>query len=186
MKNHFGLFSCVCLILLLSACASFKKNATWSSAKDWEVFYVSPSINQYFFKPLSYEATTSTLLADFTFRDTSQIATVNFSIYSPSLLNTDKLAATIQVAPQERINLSNPHLLFKEKVKKEYHFRYTATIPTQQIHHIFTDTQHHWEVDVAGKKTTYQSNKKTQKSISEIYSNIIVLLSKTDTSTLVP
>lgn len=169
------------LISTLGSCFSVKPSTSKGAGKDYEVFYLGDNRDQYFIKPLSFQAGQSTLLLDITFRHPSlgDSAIVNFT------LNTD--------APQARIRgfelhnelfsyqaNSEPEVLFTTQTDRgEYQARYSLLMPAKHMDELLEETS--WKVLVVTQsaKEEFIPSRSAQRTINRLVSQLGPKLNRT-------
>ncbi len=166
----------ICLILIIltvSSCLSIKPATTKSGKHLWEEFYVSPEVNQYFIKPLTFSNSNNDdqFAVDFTFRNGSDSVTVNFSILSEKTIATpDQITFDNN---NGSIKISNRHTLLKEKTNKKIKLRQTGKISFNEFTRLFAGNK--WIVTTINDSasTTFNPANKTLKHIKSLNINLL-------------
>jgi hypothetical protein len=151
-----------------------------SSAKNlYQTFFVGDEGIQYFIKPLSFKnaETKEEILVDFTFRHRKEIkdsTIINFDLLTPSTTSdVDKI--------ELQNKLINPsydqvNLLYKERVQKNYKFRYASNFLLKDVVKLFEAND--WKITLytGDKQTEYIPTKSAQKRIEKLYKEIFAIL----------
>jgi len=123
---------------LITSCIGFKNGASRKGQAHYETFFINDSTIQYFIKPLPFEGEVA-VTADFTFRkmknNFSQVA-LNFTIVSakPETMETFYL-----ISHEANEKLSEVDLIYKEKIKDHYKYRYTSHISFSAMKNFITE-----------------------------------------------
>lgn len=157
------------VFLLLQSCFSVKPGVKKSGKKLYETFYIGEEGMQYFIKPilLSNKEDDEELKIDFTFRYKDIIrdsAIVNFSVYSnvkPKTLDSLRLKST-----SSNILNTDIEILYKDKKKDVYVYRYSTKIELKKVINLFEFTT--WELNLyfTDDQKHFISGKKSSKNIS--------------------
>lgn len=121
------------------SCIGMKKNASKKSKSYYETFYINDSTLQYFIKPIEFKGN-SAISIDFTFRKTNlefSNVVVNFSIFSEKKLNITDFKL---IADKKQYHLKQIDLLYKEKKKDKYIYRYTSELEYDKTETFFNST----------------------------------------------
>lgn len=162
--------------MLFSSCLTIKPSSSKSPKKYYETFYTEQGI-QYFIKPLSLKSDSKeTMEIDFTFRNTEEnpdSATINFSIYSSEpLKNIEKMYIRNE---QHEFSEEEFKLLYSELDKKEYHFRYSISVPTPNIINLFENEDWILEIIAESGNFVFYPEKKSKQVIVKLREGVFNL-----------
>ena len=179
--SFFYLKTFILLVFIFSAssCISVKTNTEKSAKSLFTTFYIGDKGTQYFIKPLSFiNQQNESFLADFTFRhqtnNDSALATINVSL----LLNENiEIVDSIAFYGENYLfSVRKVSLLYKEKKDNQILIRISSKAPLAQVSSLFNFTKWKTKVFVNAKEFSFQSTKKTNKSIPLLQSAIFELL----------
>ncbi|TVR83422.1 MAG: hypothetical protein EA409_02805 [Saprospirales bacterium] len=158
------------LLATLSSCLSVKPSSSKGAGKDYEVFYLGDHRDQFFIKPIAFQAEGAALLLDITFRHPSggDSAIVNFT------LNTEVQQARVRSfeLKNELANYKSstePEVLFTTQSDNgEFQARYSLSIPSDQIETMLEEKN--WKVVVLfhSAKKEFVPTRKAQRTINRL------------------
>lgn len=178
--KHFSVTIVVLFSFSISLMGCFSiKPATSKSAKNLvETFYVGDEGTQYFIKPLAFKTDTGKeLVMDFSFRQNvslnkEAIVTINSSLFTTNI-QKDVKSIEIQNSSQSTKG-KNIKILFSEKNKDTFKLRFSTQITTEELLHLFNNPD--WKVVIDENfSESFKPQSKTQKAITRINENILVL-----------
>lgn len=167
----------ITLLILLSSlysCSSIKpKGATKTGKKLFETFYLGEKGTQYFIKPIKFIDTNEELLMDFTVRENSETAYINYSIVE----NTQtKDISTVEItASNAKATLVNHKKLYSERKKEFIVSRFSSEVSKKELKAIFSSQN--WSISINGLRS-FKPTKRSEKVISNMNAHIFQLLAK--------
>ena len=166
MNKSVSIFLCLLMCSTSISCISFKKNASKKSNSHYETFFINDSTMQYFIKPIDYKGQVDIQL-DFTFRKINTIFSdvkLNFSVFS----DTPNPIKSLNFYPNDSINISNIELMFKEKRKKKYVYRYTTIVSYLSLKDFFSKKY----IEVSYNDNTLTPTKKSKNIIEKLNADL--------------
>jgi hypothetical protein len=155
---------------LLPSCFSIKPGVTKTGKNLWEEFYVSQGVSQYFIKPLLFKNEAGHFLVDFTFRNTSDSVTVNFTIKGvnlPSQRETIFFCSSV-----DTIHIGKAQTIFRSAGKNGIDSRESSKIEFSEFIRLIKCD--HWNIKTSD--VIFQPISKTEKYLYKLRNNLISIL----------
>ncbi|MDD2996960.1 MAG: hypothetical protein PHP99_12230 [Paludibacter sp.] len=170
MKNKLQLVLLFLITFSLGSCVTFKKSKSKGALSYYESFFINDSTTQFHIKPIEIKEQEETILVDFTFRKSANIGsdvTMNFSVLSKKNIPLQKQIQLL--ANDSAFQIQNLKLLYKEKKKNQYHYRYNSTIAFENFIYLFKNPNWKMELD----KILFAPTKKSEKKLNRINNDLI-------------
>jgi hypothetical protein len=161
---------CLLYILLLNSCFSIKPGTTKSGKNLWEEFFVSPGVMQYFIKPLLFQCNDRQFIPDFTFRNSGDSVTVNFSITdTQNILVPSKICF---INSNDTVKLNSVKTLLFNKTNKKLKLRMTGKISNVEFSGLIKDNN--WVITQSDSLSirNYLPSDRTKTSLKKIETNL--------------
>lgn len=153
--------------VLFTTCRGFKSKATKGGKGYYTSFFIGQDTTQYFIEPIMFTKKEK-IEVDFTFRKLKNKfspVTMNFSVFRKDNIQIDSIYF---VANGEKQSLDKKKILFKEKVKKYYKYRYSLQIPYKILEDFFSDENVFFVLEIQH----ILPQKKTKKIIKLLYRDL--------------
>lgn len=176
MKFKFKFLILVAVLFSFNSCISYKFKGKKSPKKYYEVFFIDQGINQYFIKPLKFEAKKEYFTVDFTFRDSigyDSYVTTNYSIFTSDVVKT--VDSAFFVINTDKILIKKQEKFFIDLLKDTYQIRYSGKITYKELISVTENDPEIWTY-YNGNKHIYYSNKKAKIGLEVSKNSIIKII----------
>jgi len=167
MKSKKFHFLLLIVFFCSTSCISIRKGSTKGAELDYESFFINDSTTQYFIKPLDFIGDKQ-FSCDFTFRRSGSVnseTTMNFSCFSTF---NQPIDTVYLITSSNRYLIINSKLLYKERIEKSFHYRYSTTISFGQLKEFFQSPQQGVLID----QSYLKMKPATRKKINRIKTNL--------------
>ncbi|TAG05083.1 MAG: hypothetical protein EAZ44_03955 [Cytophagia bacterium] len=175
-KNIITLFLIIFVVSFFYSCAGgIGMKGQRGGSKIYEMYYIDSVTNQYFIKPLTFKNKIYSVDYDIVFRIPYKTqATLNFSLFSNENINKiDTFYIDNGSGNLKMIQIKK--LLYKEKTRRKYHYRYSSQIDNHLLPILF-DTKIKFVFNINKIQNVLLPTRKSIKKSVHVKENIIEFL----------